>query len=202
MTKEVIGYIAAGISFLAYIPYIVEYVGGWTKTHPLTSWMWKYCGLQGNTSPHQASWFIWATLQWIIFSSSTGPAKWIAFGYLIGSSLNALLLFWYGERKWSWLDITCLVLASVSIVLLYVAKDEFWALFFAISADGIGGIPTVVGVTKNPKDESRLGWSIFMAGAFLNIFAVREWNFQEAGFTIYLLFVIGYVTLNVWRARK
>lgn len=202
MTKEIIGYIAAGISFLAYIPYIVEYVGGSTKTNPLTKWMWKYCGLRGDTKPHQASWLIWATLQWVIFSTTTGPAKWIAFGYLIGSSLNTILLFWYGEKKWSWLDISCLLLALASITLLYVVKDEFWALVFAITADGIGAVPTIVGVTKNPKDESRLGWSIFMVGTLVNIFAISKWGFQEAGFTIYLLFVIGYVAINVWRSRK
>lgn len=203
--REIIGWIAAGISFLAYLPYIVEFVGGRTKTNPLTRWMWKY--LNGNTNPHQATWFVWAALQYVIFSSMreqgvSSATTWIAFGYLLGSSMTALFLFWYGEKRWNALDISCGILAFVSLVLLYYANDPFWALVFALIADAIAAIPTIIGVTKNPRDESRLGWSIFSLGALINIFAIQTWNFQESGFTIYLIFVIGYITAQVWRPRR
>jgi hypothetical protein len=203
--REIIGWVAAGISFLAYPIYIVEYVGRWTKTHPLTRWMWKCFGLHGATAPHQASWLIWAGLQYIIFRSSrdqgASATTWIILGYLIGSIANAILLFWYGEKKWGWLDYSCLMFGAVSLVLLYVQHNLFWALVLSITADGIAAIPTVIGVTKNPRDESRVGWSLFLFGALINTLAINTWNFQEAGYTIYLLVVIGYVTIHVWRPR-
>lgn len=198
--RQIIGFVAAGISFLAYLPYIVEFIGGRTKTHPVTKWMWQYLGLHGGTRPHQASWLIWAGLQYVIFTSSRGPAAWIAFGYLIGSSLVAVLLFWYGEKKWGRLDVTCGVLALISLALLYGSRDVL-ALALAITTDAIGAVPTVVGVTRSPQDESRVGWTVFMVGAAINILAVGAWSFQEAGYTMYLIPVIGYITLNAWRPR-
>lgn len=204
--REIIGWVAAGISLLAYPVYAVEYIGGWTKTNPLTRWIWKLFGLHGETSPHHASWLIWAGLQYIIFRSSrdqgASATTWIILGYLIGSTTNAILLFWYGERKWSLLDYFCLCLGTISLALLYVQHDPFWALVLAIAADGSAAIPTVIGVTRKPKDESRLAWALFMTGALINVLAVDTWNFQEAGYTIYLLIVIGYVTFTVWRPRQ
>lgn len=205
-TREIFGWIAAVVSFAAYLPYIIEYVGGRTKTHPLTRWMWRYLGLHGGTNPHQASWMIWAALQYVIFASSvsqgvSAPA-FIALGYLIGSSTNAILLFWYGEKKWGRVDFGSATLAVASLFLLYITKDAFWALLLAIVTDALGAIPTVIGVTKSPKDESRAGWTIFLIGVLINLLTIKTWNFQEAGYTLYLILVIGYVCLNVWRPRK
>lgn len=203
--REAIGWVAAGISLLAYLPYIVEYIGGSTKTNPLTHWMWKYFGLHGGTSPHQASWLIWAGLQYVIFKSSrdqgASASTWIALGYLIGSATNAVLLFWYGEKKWGWLDYSCAALGTISLLLLYGEHNLFWALVLAIVTDGIAAIPTIVGVTRYPQGESRLGWALFMLGAAINILAIGALNFQEAGYTIYLIAVIGYITVNAWRPR-
>ncbi len=200
--QQIIGYVAATISFLAYIPYIIEFVGGRTKTHPLTYWIWKYGNLSGGTNPRQASWLVWAALQYVIFSSSreqgATDSAWIAFGYLIGSSLTAILLFWYGDKKWGKLDVFCGALAVASLILLYGTRNSFWALMLAIATDAIAAIPTIVSVTKEPKNESKLGWSVFLVGVLVNLGAIKELNFQEAGFSFYLLLVIGYINLRVW----
>ncbi len=89
----------------------------------------------------------------------------------------------------------------MSLALLFLVRAPFWALLLAILSDGIAAVPTVIAVTKNPASESRAGWSIFLAGAFLNLFAVKTWNFQEAGYTIYLIVVIGYICAHAWRRR-
>jgi len=175
--REVFGYLAAVISLAAYPIYIVEYIGGRTKTHSLTRWMWKYLGLKGNTK--------------------------IALGYLVGSTINTLLLFKYGSKKWSMLDYVCSLLAVGSIVLLYQNRElAFWALVLAITTDAIAAIPTIWSVTKTSTNEGRAGWTIFLIGALVNLFTIKTWNFQEAGFTIYLITVIGYIVLKTWFPKK
>lgn len=121
--------------------------------------------------------------------------------YLIGTSSIGLLSLKYGESSWTRLDVVCGILGVVSLVLLFLAHAPFWALLLAITCDGIAGIPTVVAVTKNPGTESRAGWTIFFLGAFLNLFAIKTWNFQEAGYTIYLLAIIGYICAHLWFRR-
>src|SRR3989344_6906506 len=120
-TREVVGVLAAAVSFLAYPPYIVEFMGGQTKANVLTRWMWqlKFLGLKGGTRPHQASWLIWSALQYVIFASSreqgASSSTWMTLGYLVGSGLCGLLLFWYGEKSWKPLDYICAALACVSL---------------------------------------------------------------------------------------
>ncbi len=103
--RAVMGWIAAGVTILAYPPYIVEFVGGWTKTHPLTRWMWTRLGLKGGTKPHQVSWLIWGTLQLVILLSSweqgASATTWIVLMYLIGTSSIGLLSLKYGESSWT-----------------------------------------------------------------------------------------------------
>lgn len=203
---QIFGWIAAGVTALAYPPYIVEFVGGWTKRHPLTRWMWTRLGLKGGTQPRQVSWLIWGALQLVILLSSrqqgASATTAIVLIYLIGSSSIGILSLKYGEKGWTRLDVACGFLGTASMVLLFVVKAPFWALLLAIATDGIAAIPTAVAVTANPEGESRVGWSLFFAGAVLNLFAVKTWNFQEAGYTFYLIGVIGYVCANAWRPRR
>ncbi len=200
--REFIGWVAAVISFLAYPPYIVEFIGEPTKKFWATRWMWKHLKLKGGNRPHQVSWLIWTLLQLVIFISSrqqgASATTWIVLMYLVGSALTAILLFKYGERSWKPLDVVCGVLGGVSLLLLLVVKVPVWTLALAITTDGLAAIPTVVGVTKNPADEPRFGWTIFLVGALINLFAIQTWNFQEAGFTLYLVAVIGYINCQVW----
>lgn len=200
--REIFGWTAAAVSLVAYVPYIVEYIGGGTKTHPLTRWMWRYLGLKGNTDPKQSSWLIWAALQLVIFQSSvaqgvSAPAL-IALGYLVGSSTNAVLLFKYGKGKWELVDYACAVLAAGSLFLLYETHEPFWALALAIVTDGIGAVSTLKSVTKDPTSESRAGWTMFLIGGSINLLTIKTWSFQEAGYTVYLIVVIGYVCARVW----
>ncbi len=200
--RQLIGWVAAIVSFMAYPPYIVEFIGEPTKKFWATRWMWKYLPLEGKTNPHLASWLIWALLQVVIFNGSrqqgASATTWIVLMYLIGSLMTAAFVWFYGDRNWETLDIFCACLGGVSLALLLVVKAPFWALLLAINTDGIASIPTLVGVTKKPADEPRLGWTIFLLGAGVNLLAVKTWNFQEAGFTIYLLVLIGYICGQVW----
>lgn len=206
ISREVIGWTAAIISFLAYFVYIIEFIGGWTKKNPLTAWMWKHCGLHGETTPRQASWIIWAALQVAIFLSSreqgATSATWIALGYLVGSSFTGILLFWYGDKKWKWYEFVCLVFAGISLTFLFYIHNPFWSLVIAIATDGIGGISTAIAVTKNPGGESKLGWTMFFIGALVNTLAIKAFTFEEAGFTMYLIIVIGYITVQSYRKKK
>ncbi len=200
--REFVGWAAAIVSFLAYPPYIVEFIGEPTKKFRLTRWMWSALKLKGGTRPHQVSWLIWALLQVVIFASSrqqgASATTWIALMYLVGSLITAAFAYCFGDRRWVPLDITCGILGLMSLGLLIAVKAPFWALLLAITTDGIAAAPTIIGVTKRPADEPKLGWTIFVVGAAINLLAVKTWNFQEAGFTIYLLFVIGYINAMVW----
>ncbi|GEM_PF-3135282 len=200
--REIIGWVAAIISFLAYPPYIVEFIGEPTKKFWATGWMWKCLHLRGGTAPRQASWLIWSLLQVVIFTSSRqqgiSATTWIALMYMIGSATTAVFTFKYGESRWKRLDVACGVLGVLSLLLLIVIRAPLWALILAITADGIAALPTVVGVTKDPASESKLGWTIFLVGAVVNLLAVKAWTFQEAGFTLYLIVVIGYICSQVW----
>jgi hypothetical protein len=203
---DLFGWVAAIVSFVAYPIYIVEFVGGPTKNHWATRWIWRVFRLKGATDPHQVTWLLWSVLSFTIYFSSTQQGSTsttsVPLFYCVGSTITAILLIKYGEHSWKRLDVVCGILAVVSLALMLTVPA--WALALAITTDAIAAIPTVIGVARNPRSESLVGWSFFMTGALINLGAIKNLTFADAGYAFYLVLVIGYIFLwtTLGRLRK
>src|SRR5207248_2703381 len=80
-----LGQLAGAISFLGFVPYIIEIV-------------------QGKTRPNRATWWIWAVVGAMLCASSYASgarhALWVPLSYVIGPLATALLALKYGEGGW------------------------------------------------------------------------------------------------------
>mgnify|MGYP001585981149 FL=1 len=125
---ELAGKLAGIIAVLAYIPYIIAI-------------------LRNKTSPNRATWFIWALVSFIMlisyYLSGARNTIWLPLGYVIGSSVIAILSIWYGEGGWTILDRSCLLGAGASIALGIVLKIPQVVLFTNILNDFFGILPTI-----------------------------------------------------------
>ena len=206
------GILAALISSAAYLVYIVEFMGGRTKTHPLTRWMWRTLGLKGDTRPRLITWVIWMSLTCTtviinVRDGSTSTA--ILCGlYFFGNAALLVASVKCGTWNLKWYDFICLALGVIALVLLFREDSPRAATALIILADTIAGIPTFASVIRKPEAESRVAWRIFFVGSLVNVFAFAHpltpsaWGGIESAYTLYVIACTTYmVTMTTFQRR-
>ncbi len=181
----VFGLLAAGVSFLAYLPLLHD-------------------TLQRTATPRLFSWVIWSSLMVTVTLTTEGPARGLPFSYAIADTVFVIvmLLTRTGERNWTWVETTCGILATVALALyVFVRGSGDLALGLCIFADGMGAAPTLRGVSKKPTSESRWAWTLFFLGGLLNFGAAESATFAALGYSIYISAVTGYISGRIWTDR-
>ena len=208
----VMGALAALISSFAYPIYIVEFTGGWTKTHWLTAWMWPMFNLQGGTHPRLVTWILWLML------TGTTVLIQVRDGYYFPAILCAMYFFGNlsllvsslacGTWKIKWYDVICFGLGILALVLYIREGDEKIATTLVITADLIAGIATFTSVIDHPENESKIAWWIFFIGGSINIFSFAHplnpanWAYVETAYTFYIMVCTGYMVYMTTFRRK
>jgi hypothetical protein len=139
---------------------------------------------QGRDKPKIATWIVWAALAWVGTAASLTsreiPATVFTFTTGLESAAVAVLGYRYGDRKFSQLDIGCLIAASFGLVMLLVLKSPTAAVITVICTDTIGTIPTWVHSWKKPYEET---WITYVAFLFSEIIVLGLADFSV--FTAY-----------------
>jgi hypothetical protein len=181
------GQLAGILVLIAYIPYVLGTIRGYTK-------------------PNRATWFIWSVVCIIIAASywkaGAENTLLVPLCNAFGTTLIALLSLKYGEGGWTRLDRTCLLASGISIVLWWLTGNPVVALTINILIDAIGAIPTMVKTYRDPKHENSVAWSIWLAAYFLNLFAIESWTYAIAAYPIYLFAQALMMVLLTYRMGK
>ena len=184
--SNIIGIVAAVIALFAYIPYVQG-------------------TLSGKTKPNRASWIIWSIVGIIIAASyiSAGATStiWIPLINAFCLTFVALLSFRYGEGGWTALDKICLATSGISLVFWFLSGSPLIALGINIFIDAIGALPTIKKTYYRPEEENKAAWAIFFVAYTVNLLAIEEWNFEIAGYPIYLFILVAIVMALFIRPR-
>lgn len=157
-------------------------------------------------SPSLLSWFGWALLMGTGLLSQIIEKgwEWNLIGLSI-STLGCLFIFlsaWilnnYLIKKSDW---SFLVLGLVCLFIYITSKDPWLTTGFAILADFIVGIPTLVHAYKNPVTQRTFAWTIGFFSWILTIFICIGHEWIYALFPIYLLLYNGAMMLLTRRSR-
>ena len=148
--------------------------------------------LKGKTKPNRVSWFIWALAPMIAFSAelSKGVGIQSLLTFMVG--FNPLLIFLasFVNKKAQWklgkLDLICGSLAILGIIIWLLLKEGNAAIFFAILADGLAAIPTLVKSYKFPETENYFGFLTAVISSGLTLLTIDTWNFAHWGFPLYI----------------
>jgi hypothetical protein len=69
------------------------------------------------------------------------------------------------------------------------------AIGFALLADLLAGVPTLIKCYTHPQSESWVAYAISTAGFTLGILTIQEFNFQNAAFVTYLFLINGLMAI-------
>lgn len=159
--KIVVALIAAILEVIANFPYIRDI-------------------LAKKTKPHFFTWLIWTLLTWISFfilvSEGAGVGAWVT-GVTAVTCLAILVLsFFFGERKITISDWTCLVLALFALVLWKNANDVFLAMIIIVIVDTLGFIPTFRKSFSKPYEETLSTYLLVIGKHILTLLALQVYT--------------------------
>lgn len=151
--------------------------------------------IRGKTKPNRVSWFLWAAAPLIAFSAQIGGGVGLPalMTFMVGFGPLLIFIGSFVTRQSEWrltrLDFICGILSGIGILLWVITGDGILAIIFAIAADGLAAIPTLVKAYKEPKSEN---WHAFLLGAIsaaITLLAIDTWDFAHVGFPAYILAV-------------
>jgi hypothetical protein len=106
--------------------------------------------------------------------------------------------YWKSEPR----DYYLMAAAIVGIILWAITDDPNLALLFALLADMLAGVPTLIKSYRHPRSESWVAYAISTFGFGMSLLSVQTYDFENAAFVAYVFVLNGAVALLASRGRK
>jgi hypothetical protein len=146
--------------------------------------------LRGTTRPNIVSWSLWTLAVLITLAAQiTAGASWPAL-ILVGATVAnvtviVLALFGYGYTKFGTVEWICLFLSLAALIFWRITEQPLVAIGFAITADCIAYIPTLVKTYKDPFSETAVYWLLLVVTDLMAIASTTLFNAANLAFPIY-----------------
>jgi hypothetical protein len=180
------GLLSGILSSLSYIPYIRDI-------------------LRGKTKPERASFFIWSVLGCIAFVSQFAEgATWSLLLMIETFIIFAvfLLSLKFGVGGFTRRDIFALAVAGFGLILWFLTRHAFLALFITIGIDSIGTVLSVIKSYEDPESETISMWATVSVAGVLALFAVGKWDFVLLAYPLYIALANFAVVVAILLGRR
>ncbi|MCX6730558.1 MAG: hypothetical protein NTZ55_01800 [Candidatus Roizmanbacteria bacterium] len=159
--------------------------------------------VKGKVRPNRVSWLMWTFAPALAFfaeiKQGVGIEAWSTF--IVGFVPFLVFLSSFVNKKAEWklekLDIICGFLSLVGLILWMVTKVGNIAIIFAILADILACVPTIVKSWRNPETENHWVFSLSFFNSIISLLVIKTWHFENYAFMTYLLFANGLLTLLI-----
>lgn len=151
--------------------------------------------IKGKVKPNKVTWLLWALAPLIAFTAQiqegVGLESVLTFSVRIMPLLIFVASFFNKKSEWKLckFDIICGSFSVLGIIAWIITNDAILAILFAIIADGLASLPTIVKSWKEPETENSLAFLTAGINSAIALLIIKDWNFATAGFTIYIFSV-------------
>lgn len=176
MIDERFNYLAVVISLIGTYSYLVKTV-------------------KGEVKPNKVSWFLWGFAPLIAFFAQIKQGIGLESLRVFMAGFGPLVIFFasFVNKKSYWkltkLDIVCGILSVLGLLLWSLTRIGNLAILFALIADGLASIPTIVKSYYFPETENYLAYLFSFISALIAVLTISDWTFTSFGFLSYLLVV-------------
>lgn len=158
--KTIISIVAVILTFVGYIPYILD-------------------TLKGKTTPHVYTWFIWVFVTAIAFglqvTAGAGVGSWVTLAVvIIGTFIFLLSLRNGGGITKS--DTAFFILSLIALFLWLIAKQPVLSVILVSLIDMLGFIPTIRKSWNKPYSETLFSYEINSFRHGLSIFGLQQYS--------------------------
>lgn len=165
--------------------------------------------LKGKTKPNKVTWFFWALAPFIAFVAEIKEGVGIQSLMTFSIGFLALIIFLasFINKKSFWrlgrFDFVCGILSLIGLFLWYATKNGNYAIIFAISADLMATVPTIVKSYSFPETENYHDFLGSVINAAITLLTIKIWNFAQYSFPLYILIIdIVFVLLVKFKIGK
>lgn len=159
--KIIISAIAVVLAFVAYVPYFRDTING-------------------KTTPHVYSWFIWGFLTTIVYalqvSAGAGVGSWVTLSVAVISFLIFFLGLRNGKKDITKSDTIFFILSLVALFLWLIAKEPVLSVILAVSIDMLGFFPTIRKSWNKPYSETLSLYELNSFRHLLSLLALQKYN--------------------------
>ena len=166
-----------------------------------------YETILGKSQPNRITWLLWGIFPMITFIAQRAQGveglSWVTFA----SGFTPLLVFGasFINKKAYWksrpFDYYLMLAACVGIVLWALTDNANIAIAFALLADFLAAVPTIIKCYRHPQTESWVAYALSTFGFLLGMLAIKEFDFQNVAFVTYLFLVNGLMAALSARKR-
>ncbi len=178
-----------------YLGFFISFAGGIT---------YLVDTIKGKAKPNRISWFFWFLAPFIAFAAEVQKGVGLQALMTFSVGFNPLLVFLASfinknaYWKLSKTDYIYGALALLGIILWKMTGEGNIAILFAILADGLASIPTIIKSYKNPETESSTLFLLSLINATITLLTIKTWTFAHWGFPVYI-FVIDAIIYSLIR---
>jgi hypothetical protein len=151
--------------------------------------------LHGRNQPNKVTWLLWGLAPLMAFAAQVSEGVGIAAVATFAVGFMPLTIFAasFVNSQSGWrttpFDIICGVLSILGLLLWAVTSDANLAIMFAIIADLLAAVPTIIKAWNRPETESgTLFWLGIVNGA-IGLLIVDSWTFENYAFIGYILLI-------------
>jgi len=173
----------------------------------LGGFYYLYETIVGKAQPNRITWLLWGIFPMVIFVAQRvqgiDSLSWASFAagfvpfLIVAASFVNKKAYWKSERR----DYYLMGAAVVGIILWAITGNPNLALLFALLADILAGIPTLIKSYSHPQSESWIAYSISTVGFGISLLSVQTYNFETAAFVAYLFLLNGACAVLASRSR-
>ncbi len=151
--------------------------------------------LRGQTKPNRVTFFLWALAPLIAFAAQIHEGVGLSslMTFIVG--FNPLLIFLasFVNKRSVWklhtLDKVCGALSLVGLGLWLIFQTGEIAILFAIAADALAAIPTVVKSYHEPETENPWPFIAGIVSATVALLTAKVYDFATISFPVYILLI-------------
>ena len=166
-------------------------------------WQYFIDTIKGKIQPNRVSWFLWSLAPLIAFAAEVkqGVGVQSLTTFIVGFIPLVVFIASFVNRKAVWklgvFDFICGLLSVLGLILWLVTKVGNIAILFSIFADALAAVPTIVKSYKAPESESVGVYSFGVINAAITILTIRQWNFANWGYPVYLVLLDTLITVLI-----
>lgn len=150
--------------------------------------------VSGKVRPNRVSWFLFTLAPALAFfaqlQQGVGSEIWSTF--IVGFVPFLIFIASFVNKKAEWrmtkLDLVCGTLSLLGLILWAITKVGNIAIIFAIFADILACVPTIVKSWFDPETESDAPFLSGVLNSVFGLLVIKNWNFENYAFITYLLF--------------
>ena len=176
--RTIVGILAVVLTFVGYIPYILDTI-------------------KRKTKPHIFSWFIWAFVTFIVFALQVLGRAGVGAFVTLATAVLCLAIFVLGlkdgQKDITKFDTVTFIVALVAIGIWVFAKQPVVSVLLITTINTLAVLPTIRKSWNKPHSETLFTWMLGAVRNSLGIialenFSVLTWLYPVSSLVVNILF--------------